>query len=144
MGYKIIDGKAEDEIQYYKRMNGIMHFYFTLLINQPSNPSAPSESIFFNNNGLKRAWRWLSDVLNMTPRPDMTAEMLMVFFKCCGFALQRAYGQQFLKLFHTCFTDYLQLIKAIPSELQGGAYVGRLDSFYERHRRTNRFIEWKR
>ena len=144
IGYKIIDGKAEDEIQYFKRMNGIMHLYFTLLITETPNQAAPSDSLVFNGNGLKRAWQWLSDVLNMTPRPNMTAEMLMIYFKCCGRAMKRAYGQQFLKLVHACFAEYLQLIKAIPSEQQTGAYVGRLEAFNEKFRRTNQFPEWKR
>ena len=128
-------------------MNGVLHLYFTLLMNTTSMragvlPQGPISTNHFTN-GYKKAWQWLSDVLNMTPRPDITAEMLAIFFKCCGFQMQRAYGKQFLKLTHTCSTDFLQLIKTIPSNKQSGASIGRLEAVFDEYKRNRQFSEWK-
>ncbi len=63
-------------------MSGVLHFYFTLLISITKNKNMESKL------GFKRAWQWISDVLNLTPRPNVTAEILTIFFKCCGHQLQ--------------------------------------------------------
>lgn len=145
LGHKYIDGKLEDEIQYYKRMNGVLLLYFTLLMNQAqlAQPNE-SDSVLFNRNGLRRAWTWLSDVLNLAPRPEITAEMLTIYFKCCGFFMCQAYGSQFIKLTNSTIVNYLPMIKQIPVEKQSGASVGRLESTFELFRKKNGFDEWKR
>lgn len=98
-----------------------------------------------SNEGLKMAWNWLTDTLNMTPRPNITAEMLSIFFKCCGYQLQMNYRKQFLKLVKICFDDFLQLIKEIPEDMQSGASVGRLTAVYEQFKNENyRFTEWRK
>ncbi len=141
LGYKIIDGKIEDDVHYLKRMSGVLHLYFTLLM--LCNYEKKISNIK-NFDGLKMAWKWISDILNMTPRPNITAEALCIFFKCCGFQLHKAYNKQFLKLVNICSTDYLKLIELIPSELQTRASLGRLKNTFESFRKNNYFIEWKK
>jgi nucleoporin GLE1 len=136
LGYKVINGKIEDEVHFYKRMSGVLNLYFTLLIALNTKNSSI--------DGIKRAWNWLADVLNMTPRPEITAEMLTAFFKCCGYYLKRVYGNQFLKLLKICFEDFMQLIKLIPVEKQSVASVGRLQSIYDTFLKTREFTEWKK
>jgi len=143
LGYKTVNGKLEDDILYFKRMNGVLHLYFTLLVNTSNfkNASQISTSTNHFSNGYKKAWQWLSDVLNLTPRPDMTAEMLAIFFKCCGYQLQIIYGKQFLKLISVCSDDFFQLIKSIPK--QSGASIGRLQTVFDDYKRHRQFAEWK-
>ena len=136
LGYKVTNGKVEEDIHYYKRMNGVMYLYFTLLINMDEKNSA--------EDGLKKAWTWLANVLNMTPRPEITAEMLTIFFKCCGYSLQKAYGNQFIKMVRISSGDFFQLIKSIPIEKQSGASVGRLQTIFDQFNKTGRFAEWKK
>lgn len=135
MGYKTTGGKIEDEVHYFKRMSGVLHLYFTLLIS--TNNSMQSSL------GLRSAWQWISDILNLTPRPNITAEMLAIFFKCCGYKMKMYYGRQFDKLVNVCMGDFLELIKTIPQEKQTGAAIGRLESTLEQFKKFNRFPEWK-
>ncbi len=116
-------------------MSGVLHLYFTFLISVNSSMNCKI--------GLKTAWQWLSDVLNLTPRPNVTAEILNIFFKCCGSKLQQNYGKQFNKLMNICTSDFFDMIKSIPNNKQTGASVGRLESTLESFKKTNRFFEWK-
>ena len=136
MGYKVTNGKIEDDIHYFKRMSGVLHLYFTLLMSLTNRNSS--------TDGAKRAWNWLADTLNMTPRPEITAEMLTVFFKCCGYQMQRIYGGQFVKLVKICIDDFMQLIKSIPNEKQSAASVGRLQSIFDQFLKSRQFPEWKK
>lgn len=141
LGYKVINGKIEDEIQFYKRMTGVLHLYFTLLMTTPNLREKPQVTQLHFSNGFMKAWQWLTDVLNMTPRPDASAEMLAIYFKCCGHQMSLVYGRQFMKLVSVCFGDFFQLIKSIPK--QSGASVGRLENLIESYTRSRSFPEWK-
>jgi hypothetical protein len=138
-------------------MSGILHLYFTILIDP--NYMVPSktkdENVFDalktnkstneNLDGMKKAWRWLADVLNMSPRPNITAEMLAIFLKCCGYRLQLTYGKQFHKIIQICSQDFFELIKLIPNDKQSAASVGRLKNVFDQYNSNNRkFQEWKR
>jgi hypothetical protein len=118
-------------------MSGVCHLYFTYLI-------SVDRAIENKFHGMKKAWTWLSDVLNMTPRANITAEMLAIYFKCCGYRMQLTYGKQFRKLIKICHEDYLKLIESIPADKQSGASVGRLKSVFEQYFKQNsNFVEWK-
>lgn len=120
-------------------MTGVLYLYFTLMTTATS--SNQHELSYFN---LKRAWRWLVELLNMTPRANITAEMLAIFLKCCGHSMLATYGKQFEKLMHVCVNDYFGLIRAISSEKQSDAAVGRLKTVLDDFRKTKRFPAWKR
>ncbi len=130
----MVSGKHEEEIHYLKRMSGVLYLYFTLLVENKSTESSLN---------LKKCWQWISDVLNLTPRPNITAEILTVFFKCCGYKLQATYGKQFVKLINVCANEFFELIRLLPSEKQSGASIGRLQSMIDQFKRSNRFPEWK-
>ena len=99
IGYKVTDGRVEEDEYFYKRMTGVLHLYFTILIHPDYK------------DGLRDAWAWLSDVLNMKPRPNITAHMLAIFFKCCGFQLQKIYQLQFKKIVNLFINQYLPHLK---------------------------------
>lgn len=138
LGYKIIDGKIEDDVHFYKRMSGVLHLFFTLLITTSNQNSSPG---YFS---LRKAWQWLTDVLNMTPRANLTAEMLAIFFKCCGYQLKQVYGRQFLKLVDLCMQEYVKMIESIPGDKQSGASVGRLLTVLDYFKKNKQFQEWKK
>lgn len=120
-------------------MSGILTLYFTLMILTPVDKQ--HELQYFN---VRRAWRWLVEVLNMTPRPNSTAEMLNIFFKCCGHTLHSLYGKQFLKLVNMCMNEYFALIRLIPSEKQSEASIGRLKTTLDDFNKSRRFPVWKK
>ena len=117
-------------------MTGVLYLYFTLLMTLNTKNSGI--------DGMKKAWNWLADVLNMTPRPEITGEMLTVFFKCCGYHLKKVYGQQFLKMVKICSDDFMSMIKSIPLEKQSNASSGRLQTVLDQFAKTRQFIEWKK
>lgn len=132
LGYKVEDGKVEEEEYYFKRMTGIFYLYFTLLINKEFK------------NGIKIAWQWLSDVLNMKPRANITAHMLAIFFKCCGYQLHKVYLYQFEKIIKLFINQYVKYLKSINAESQNIAYLGRLELIFEDYKKAGRFNEWKK
>jgi len=145
IGYKVLnDGRIEEDVHYFKRMSGVLHLYFTLLV-QLNATNIELKSGSESESGGKLAWQWISDMLNMTPRPNTTPEALTIFFKCCGHMLHVLYGNQFLKLVATVSTDYMSLIESMPGELQSAASVGRLKALLDEFKKNgNRFAEWKR
>ena len=80
----------------------------------------------------------------MTPRPNTTAEMLAIYFKCTGYQQQKVYGKQFVKLVEITQNDYLNLIRSISSDKQTEAAVGRLQSILNEYKKYGRFNEWKK
>ena len=135
LGYKNISGKVEEEVHYFKRMSGVLHLYFTLLISM-------EKSHVQSKLGLKAAWQWFSDVLNLSPRPNITAEMITIFLKCCGYHMQLVYGKQFIKMVHVFEREFFELIKSLPKEKQSGASIGRLQTVLDQFKKNNRFPEW--
>ena len=133
LGYKVNeDGTVEDDEYFYKRVSGIFHFYFTLLVTFD----------YANGRGAQIAWNWFADVLNMKPRANITAHMCTIFFKCCGNKMQKIYGKQFTKLMRVFFTDFLPKIKAVPN--QSEAFLGRLDLILKELNTNSQFPEWKK
>lgn len=132
MGYKVNDdGNVEDDEYFYKRMSGILHMYFTLLVSFD----------FSNGYGVQIAWNWFADILNMKPRQNITAHMCTIFFKCCGFKMQQIYRKQFDKLMRVFINDFLPKIKAVPN--QSEAFLGRLDLILNEYRQNSQFPEWQ-
>ncbi len=133
IGYKVDEtGKVEEDEYYFKRMNGILMLYFTLLL-YPD----------YQSMGVDTAWKWLSDVLNMKPRNDITTIMLTVFFKCCGYKFQKLYTNQFSKIVDYCNSIYLPLVYSL-GESQNKANTGRLELLLNDYRRHGYFAEWKK
>lgn len=80
----------------------------------------------------------------MTPRPNVTAEMLNVFLRCCGHIMQQVYGRQFEKLVELCGNEFFNMIRLIPTEKQSDASVGRLKTVLDEYKNLKRFPVWKK
>ena len=113
-------------------MSGIMNLYFTILIHPDYK------------NGMKEAWCWLSDVLNMKPRVNITADMLTMFFKCCGYQLHKIYNNQFKKLISLCMKQVIPFLNSNKSENVDMARLGRLSLTLDEYFKNGHFNEWKK
>lgn len=69
-----------------------MRLFFALTITQPksSQQSSPYD--------LRYSWRWLSSILKLEPKLDITATALHVFLETVGFRMQAVYGVVFNKI----------------------------------------------
>jgi nucleoporin GLE1 len=127
LGYIYTDGQPEQQDKFLRRMSGIMRLYSSILITDLPQKIGPNG----NPHGLNHAWMWFARILNMEPRPDITATLLYDFLQVTGHYLCRAYGKQFHKLLFVLQTEFLQKIKAVTPSGAGGPLV-RLENCLEK------------
>ncbi len=130
LGYTYEDNELEKQDKFLKRMSGIMHLYAALLITTPP-PGSPQNHPL----GLQVGWAWLSNVMNLTPRPDITATLLNDFLQVAGNAFVKTYGKQFIKLIQILKLDFLPKVHAVTPQGSGGP-VQRLETFFSDILRT--------
>nr|SVE74214.1 EOG090X0755 [Daphnia barbata] len=122
LGYRYSGGKVEQQPAYLKRMSGVVRLYAAILISVPRrNQPHP--------HGLEHAWRYLAALLNLPPRNDITATILVEFLTVTGAAMSREYGRQFQKMLHLICTDYFTMIRNVTPKGSGGGPVTRLEEF---------------
>jgi len=130
LGYKVSsDGEVEQQDKFLRRVRGFTCLYAALIISSPL-PSAGTglqSASSAHPHGIDRAWSWLGYMVNIEPRPDVTATVLHEFFSVAGHSLWQAYRRQFIKLVESIFNEYLPRIVAVtPSGASGP--VTRLES----------------
>lgn len=120
-------GEVEKQDRFLKRMSGIMRLYSAVLISRPcryqQNKSHP--------HGLSQAWRWISCMLNMDPKPDICATLLFDFLEVAGSTMYSHYGQQFQKLLHLICKEYFPKIEKITPSVSSGPMI-RLEAFLQK------------
>nr|SVE75786.1 EOG090X0755 [Daphnia hispanica] len=122
LGYRYSGGKVEQQPTYLKRMSGVVRLYAAVLISLPRrNQPHP--------HGLEHAWRYLAALLNLSPRNDITAAILVEFLTVAGSAMSREYGKQFQKMLHLICTEYFTMIRNVTPKGSGGGPVTRLEDF---------------
>nr|SVE80150.1 EOG090X0755 [Daphnia magna]SVE81348.1 EOG090X0755 [Daphnia magna] len=122
LGYRYSSGKVEQQPTYLKRMSGVVRLYAAVLISLPRrNQPHP--------HGLEHAWRYLAALLNLSPRNDITAAILVEFLTVAGYAMSKEYGKQFQKLLHLICTEYFTMIRNVTPKGSGGGPVTRLEEF---------------
>ncbi|XP_076364569.1 gle1 RNA export mediator [Tachypleus tridentatus] len=126
LGYTYTDGVVEKQDKFLKRMSGFMRLYAAILQTSPP-PSCKTP----NPHGINHGWQWLAQVLNLQPRPDITATLLLDFLEFAGHAMLKAYGQQFQKLLHILCTGYFPKIKKVTPPGSSGP-VSRLEAFLQK------------
>ncbi|XP_054289349.1 mRNA export factor Gle1 isoform X2 [Macrosteles quadrilineatus] len=130
LGYQYTeDGKVEPQNKFLRRMSGVMRLYAAILVT-PLKRSLASRSMS-HPYGMQEAWRWLAASLNLKPRPDISATLILDFLEVTGFLFFRIYGLQFTKLLHVLCADYFPLIEKITPDECGGPVV-RLKNFLEK------------
>lgn len=69
---------------------------------------------------IKQGWRWLSSVLNLEPRVDISATMVHTVLETIGFELEARYGRFFKKLIRIIFEKFLPSCR---EKCTGGAVI---------------------
>ncbi|XP_044537250.1 nucleoporin GLE1-like [Gracilinanus agilis] len=127
LGYRVKDSKVEQQDHFLKRMSGMIRLYAALI--QLRWPYSKRQGA--HPHGLNHGWRWLAQILNMEPRPDVTATLLLDFLQVCGHALLKHYHLQFWKMLMLIKEDYLPRIEAITGSGQMGSFL-RLQQFLDK------------
>lgn len=122
LGYRYTGGKVEQQPAYLKRMSGVVRLYAAVMISLPRRQQP-------HPHGLDQAWRYLAALLNLPPRNEITAAILVEFLTVTGHAMTREYGKQFQKMLHLICTDYFVMIRNVTPKGSGGGPVTRLQEF---------------
>ncbi|XP_054711374.1 mRNA export factor GLE1-like [Uloborus diversus] len=103
-------GVIEKHSNFLLRIGGYVRLYAAIIVS-PLPPNSENT----HPHGLSWGWKWLSRILNMEPRPDVTATILYHFLDVTGHALQKEYGKQFKKILHILCKDYFAKLKKVGS-----------------------------
>ncbi|NXN97205.1 GLE1 protein, partial [Rhinopomastus cyanomelas] len=126
LGYIIYDDGIESQESFLKRMSGMIRFYAALIhLRWPYSSKQGGHP-----HGLSNGWRWLAQMLNMAPMPDVTATVLFDFLEVCGNALMKQYDTQFWKMVLLMQEEYIPRIEAVTSSGQTGS-LSRLKGFLQ-------------
>lgn len=93
--------RFETESEFLNRMNGLIRLFCKLLIS--GGPPFDANLAF--------AWRWIADIVNLLPRPQITAILLRVFLEEAGQKMRQTYGIQFVKILEFIQTKYLTFLE---------------------------------
>ncbi|XP_059475609.1 mRNA export factor Gle1 isoform X2 [Neocloeon triangulifer] len=124
LGYKYDeDGKIEPQDKYLKRMTGTAHLFFAILISKlPRDISSQPPPT------LAKIWTWLASLLNLDPRPDISATILLTCLEVAGHLLCSTYQKQFHKMFIVIVNNYFPLIQQLSPNVASGP-ISRLEMF---------------
>ncbi|GFT19092.1 nucleoporin GLE1 [Nephila pilipes] len=126
LGYQVDDeGNIEEKYKFLNRISGYVRLYAAIIVS-PLPPDVKSP----HPHGLTWGWKWLSRILNLEPRPDITATVLYDFLDVAGHSLQKVYGKQFKKIIHILIKDFFQKIKQVTPGGTGGP-IERLENFLQ-------------
>ncbi|XP_039292333.1 nucleoporin GLE1 isoform X1 [Nilaparvata lugens] len=125
LAYQYIDGKVESQDKFLKRMSGFMKLYAAMIISKPRSRPRPDHPL-----GLSEGWRWLAAIMNLEPRCDISATLILIMLDVAGSELLRCYGAQFRKILHLLCSEILPRIEKVTPEGCGGP-VRRLKTFLE-------------
>lgn len=131
LGYRYSNGEPEKQDKFLKRMTGFIRLYAAILITPPPRGCQPSP------HNLSHGWTWLARVMNLEPRPDITATILLEFLQVTGHSFLKTYSKQFAKLVQVLISDYLPKIRKITPDGSGGP-ITRLEEFLQNIQKTNR------
>nr|CAD7591372.1 unnamed protein product [Timema genevievae] len=128
LGYRYSEkGEVETQPKFLKRMSGVMRLYTAIMVTrlrrQDQNKPHP--------HGLKQAWRWLVCMLNLEPKPDICATLILDFLEVSGYMMFATYGKVFQKLLHIICKDYFTKIQKITPSSSSGPTV-RLETFLQK------------
>ncbi|XP_012266243.2 mRNA export factor Gle1 [Athalia rosae] len=123
LGYKYSeDGTVERQDKFLKRMSGLMRLYAAMTItSQSGHASKP------HPHGLQNAWRWLAAILNIEPRPDVCATLILDMLEVAGSALWKTYPNQFPKMLTLLAGQYFPRMQTIGGTC--GGPMARLEQF---------------
>lgn len=93
LGFRTVDGQPEKQDMYLKRQSGIARLYAALMITNGRQQDGP-----LHPYGLENAWRWLANMVDIAPLPQISATLIVEILLIVGSDLRSCYGRQFVKL----------------------------------------------
>lgn len=131
LGYKYNDdGSIEKQDKYLKRLTGTMRLYTALMITKPKSGQKLKTPF-----GLTNAWQWFSSMLNLPPKPDVTATLIHIFLQNVGKSMCNRYKKQFAKLMQFVNEYYMPILKKIDT----GGPVTRLEGLLREYNQCGTF-----
>lgn len=117
LGYAVEGDDVESEDKYLKKLSGSVRLYAAIM----ASDVPPAYTAKGHPHGLEHAWVWLTNVLNMEPRP-VTATILFDFLEVAGHAMLKRFGGQFRKLLLILCNDVMpKILEVTPPESKAGA-----------------------
>ncbi|XP_050079784.1 mRNA export factor Gle1 [Anopheles maculipalpis] len=111
LGYRFADGGVlEKQDQYLKRMSGLARLYAAVIITIPRKDDPTPHP-----HGIEYGWRWLTNILNRFPQPDICATLILEFLQTAGSDLHAVYGNQFIKVLQVLRGDYMTALNRIDT-----------------------------
>lgn len=93
--------RLETEGEFLNRMSGLIRIFCKLMVRR--GPPFDIE--------LKTAWRWMSDIMNLPPRQNITALLYRIFFDEIGENMFKEYSIQFVKITDAIGTQYFDKLR---------------------------------
>ncbi|XP_049291865.1 mRNA export factor Gle1 [Anopheles funestus] len=111
LGYRFADGGVlEKQDQYLKRMSGLARLYAAVIITIPRKDDPTPHP-----HGIEYGWRWLTNILNRFPQPDICATLIAEFLQTAGSDLHATYGNQLIKVLQVLQGDYMTALNRIDT-----------------------------
>ncbi|XP_013100273.1 mRNA export factor Gle1 [Stomoxys calcitrans] len=118
LGFRIVDGQPEKQDMYLKRQSGIARLYAAVMVTNGRQKDGP-----LHPYSLENAWRWLTNMVEITPLPHLSATLIMEILQIVGSELWSHYGKQFVKLIVYIQQYYFPTL----SEVDAGGPKARLE-----------------
>ena len=126
VGYHVDGEEVEAEDKYLKKLSGIVRLYAAMM--QTDLP--PQLGDRKHPYGLEHGWAWFTRLLNLEPRPSVTATIIFDFLEVAGHAMHKRFGKQFQKLLLILCQNVLpKILEVTPKESKAG--VMRLKLFLD-------------
>lgn len=106
-----------------------MRLYSAILIVKPKRGQNTTP------HNIKHGWRWLSSILKLEPRVDISATMVHTFLETVGFELEARYDRFFKKLIRVIFEKFLPSCRV---KCTGGA-VTRIELLLKEYIKNGKF-----
>lgn len=100
------ENTLESEESYISRMRALIMIYGAIIQTNLSQN---------HPHGIRHAWKWLSRILNMPPRPVITAAVLHAFISVTAHKMYIVYKKQFAKLLSFVANRYIPLIEKVSA-----------------------------
>lgn len=76
-------------------------------------------------HNISNGWRWLTEILNLDPLPEICSTLLVEVLQVAGNAFLHVYGKQFIKLLMTIQSQYFSKLDLVDA----GGPKARLETF---------------
>lgn len=127
VGYDVDGDTVEDEDKFLAKLSGTVRL-FAAMIQMEMPPQLSGRSHPF---GIENGWIWFTRLMNLEPRPSITATIIFDFLEVAGHALLKRFGKQFQKVLLTLCKDLMpKILQVTPASSKAGAM--RLKMFLEK------------